>query len=376
MSQNPNSKRAQRKNNNKRSDKTNPPSSSSSSGDEDSNRTGRTPGKPQVASRPPGANKKQRTFNENDMNFELTAQHPPLSSLGSSSSAAQQGSAADSNGDSPSPSSPKSGNSPSASPTKNSDNRQSTPDGSPKNGSDAENPLDEDQEDQPTFMDTNRDNPSDDVTLLRASIAVSDVLQPDETRNHLLNRVKFYLTDRYPESFKNLRLQGSKEEQLLITLFKHELSSEFAALLSDNHSDLKFESAPSSPIFHQYDAAAIKADVIARTVIATDIPLFVKSSDVKASFAKHGTIQKFSIRTPPRSKFQRTTIVYTSPVPAERYKHIWILWCKCQCFRIHPANFTRDQINERLNITAVLRNLPPNIDAMDLARIFSSCNSG
>jgi hypothetical protein len=49
-------------------------------------------------------------------------------------------------------------------------------------------------------------------------------------------------------------------------------------------------------------------------------------------------------------------------------------WCQCHCLRIHPAVLSKEEVDARLQFTAVLRNLPSNYDAMDLCRIFSNCN--
>src|SRR3984957_14997000 len=56
-------------------------------------------------------------------------------------------------------------------------------------------------------------------------------------------------------------------------------------------------------------------------------------------------------------------------------KGTWVMWCKCHCFRVHPATHTRAQLDARQQFTAILRRLPANLDAMDLAKIYSNCNA-
>src|SRR6185295_16654223 len=139
---------------------------------------------------------------------------------------------------------------------------------------------------------------SDDVTTLQASTTLASIIRTDESRNQCTNRISFYMTSEYPSSFKSLRLinpANEVDETLVIVTFKG--LSEFESLLNDTHPDLAISSASATPIFHRYDSQAIKLAENSRSIIVTDIPLFLEAQDLKAAFAKFGTIQKFSIRT-------------------------------------------------------------------------------
>src|SRR6185295_17869337 len=88
--------------------------------------------------------------------------------------------------------------------------------------------------------------------------------------------------------------------------------SEFESLLNDTHPDLAKSKDSEAPIFHRYDSQAIKLAENSRSITVTDIPLFLDAPDIKAAFAKFGTIQKFALRTPHNSIHQKALITFTS----------------------------------------------------------------
>src|SRR5947209_4716220 len=102
-------------------------------------------------------------------------------------------------------------------------------------------------------MNTN-ENPlvSDDVIKFQASVPFNDIVQEKESKNNALNRIKFYLTSRYPTS-KSARSVGSGDETIIVVSFKD--ADEFNLLLSDDHDSLKqSDFSESLPKFHTYDA--------------------------------------------------------------------------------------------------------------------------
>src|SRR5277367_3150818 len=216
---------------------------------------------------------------------------------------------------------------------------------------------------------------ADDATLSQASVSYADVVRPDESRSALINRLKFYLSFSYPVTFKSLRCRGPSDSRIIVVTFKStEDITEFAALLSVTHDDLKISSGLPAPIFHEFDTRAANDEEKSRSVVVTDIPLFLKSADIRSALSKYGTIVKFSLCTPRLSKFQKASVTFTDSSVVDRWFRVWVLWCQCHCLRIHPAVLSKKQLDDRLEFTAVLRNLPSNYDAMDLCRIFSNCN--
>ena len=58
-------------------------------------------------------------------------------------------------------------------------------------------------DDQPEIMNTDDNTASsDDVTKLQASTPLNNIIREKETRKAAVNRIKFYLTSKYPLSFK------------------------------------------------------------------------------------------------------------------------------------------------------------------------------
>src|SRR5205807_864089 len=160
---------------------------------------------------------------------------------------------------------------------------------------------------------------SDDITKFQASTPLNIIIKNKESKSQTLNRIKFYLNSKYPTSFKSARYYGAGEEAIIIVSFKDE--EDFKQLLSDEHTDLKqSESSETLPQFHLYDATKIRAEESLRSIVATDILLFLKHNEVKSRFAQHGTIQKFRMTTPPNSMYQKASITYTDPDVIKRWE--------------------------------------------------------
>src|SRR5262249_53662682 len=105
----------------------------------------------------------------------------------------------------------------------------------------------------------------------------------------------------------------------------------------------KINDTSSAPIFHDFDPEVLKADTTARTLIAYNIPLFIKGPVLQAALAKYGTILKCKLTTPRNSIFQKATITYSDPAVVDTLSHKWSIWCSCQCIKIAPASFTKVQ---------------------------------
>src|SRR5205814_9459866 len=117
------------------------------------------------------------------------------------------------------------------------------------------------------------------------------------------------------------------------------------------------DSFDSLPQFHPYDVTKVKAEESLRSIVVTDIPLFLKHNEVKSHFAQHGTIQKFTMTTSPNSMYQKASITYTDPDVVRRWETTWISWCKCQYLRVTPAYHDKQQHDLCFQYTAILRNI-------------------
>src|SRR5579871_1169143 len=125
-----------------------------------------------------------------------------------------------------------------------------------------------------TPMNTNENETSDDVTFLHASVPIMSIIKPSESLNTGRNRLKEYFIDHFPLTFRNVTVLGKKADGAFIAHFKGD--QEFANLFTKSHDLLKLEDAESAPIFKRHDPKAIKTDSNSRSIIATDIPLFMK----------------------------------------------------------------------------------------------------
>ena len=205
-------------------------------------------------------------------------------------------------------------------------------------------------------MDTSVDlNTADDgISKFYAATDISDVIRAGESKPQLLNRLKFYFTSAYPATFKSAFPKTIEDDvTLIIVCFKAE-SSEYQQLLKDRHDDLKKDEDSIPPVFHAHDPAAIKADELTRSVRVSDIPFFISAADIRASFSRHGTVQKLHLYTPRGSLFQSAIVTFTDPKFTDRWQTHWISWVKCQCLRVVPASFTKSQRDARFAYTAVL----------------------
>src|SRR5581483_1994720 len=73
--------------------------------------------------------------------------------------------------------------------------------------------------------------------------------------------------------------------------------------------------------------------------------------------------------------FQKATVTYVDGKVVGQWKDTWMLWCKCQCLRIEPANTTKELHAARSIHTAVLCNLSFRLDGMDLKTIIQDCSA-
>ncbi|GBC49288.2 hypothetical protein GLOIN_2v1762049 [Rhizophagus irregularis DAOM 181602=DAOM 197198] len=119
--------------------------------------------------------------------------------------------------------------------------------------------------------------------------------------------------------------------------------------------------------FHAYDPQAIKADEHARTLVVTDIPLFLTDALLRGTFSRYGNITRCHTRL---SKLYRTAyITFESTGALQNLDSTWGILCEGHCLRICPATFSPDQHAERRAYVALLAGLPRGTIAVDLTEI-------
>ncbi|GET56395.1 hypothetical protein GLOIN_2v1811259 [Rhizophagus irregularis DAOM 181602=DAOM 197198] len=112
---------------------------------------------------------------------------------------------------------------------------------------------------------------------------------------------------------------------------------------------------------------AIKADEHARTLVVTDIPLFLTDALLRGTFSRYGNITRCHTRL---SKLYRTAyITFESTGALQNLDSTWGVLCGGHCLRICPATFSPEQRAERRAYVALLAGLPRGTIAVDLAEI-------
>src|SRR3954452_4810602 len=130
-----------------------------------------------------------------------------------------------------------------------------------------------------------------------------------------------------------------------------------------------------TPIFHSYDLQAIRTAQKERSITVTDISLFFTEKDVISAFRQFGTLDSHKFRTSRDANFQKVELTFTDTTVHETFQRKQGVWTRGHFLRVYSATFTKTEQDARMEFTAVLKNLPPNINAIDLAQIFSETSA-
>ncbi|RGB22551.1 hypothetical protein C1646_775894, partial [Rhizophagus diaphanus] len=119
--------------------------------------------------------------------------------------------------------------------------------------------------------------------------------------------------------------------------------------------------------FHPYDSSAIKANENERTLVVTDIPLFLNDALLRGTFSCFDNITKCHTKL---AKLYRTAYVtFESTDAISKFEDTWAVLCGGHCLCVYPASFSPDQCKERRTYVALLAGLPRGTIAADLAEI-------
>src|ERR1043165_271741 len=104
--------------------------------------------------------------------------------------------------------------------------------------------------------------------------------------------------------------------------------------------------------------------------------MFINKDNIDARFKKFGLIDNIRLHVPHNAIFQIAEIIYEDAESIKSfYQGHWSLFVKGECVRIFPATMTNEERAARQQHTAILRNLPTNIHAIDLHSIYSEINA-
>src|SRR3954447_2241644 len=233
-----------------------------------------------------------------------------------------------------------------------------------KSRHDPNNMLDDDDDTYDDVAALKGDQP-----LYRASTPFSDVIRDKESKEACKNRLREYFIETYNESFINVYLTGKQAVRKLIVILG--IEDALTHICADSHEHLKKDNDAMAPIFHSYDPLAIRIAQRERSITVTDIPLFFTEQDVISAFKKFGTLDSHKFRTPRGANFQKVELTFTDSSVHETFQRRHGIWTRGHFLRVYPATFNKEDQDARMEFTAVLKNLPPNINAIDLAQIFS-----
>ncbi|CAB4413042.1 unnamed protein product [Rhizophagus irregularis] len=134
------------------------------------------------------------------------------------------------------------------------------------------------------------------------------------------------------------------------------------------HATRLIENFPLLPLmFHEHDPSAKKADEQLRTLVVTDIPLFVTDVQLRGAFSRYGIVTHCRTRF---SKLYRTVyIVFDSATAMKQFDTTWAVLCISHCLRVCPASHSPEQRALRRAHVALLAGLPRSSVAADLNEI-------
>ncbi|CAB4432302.1 unnamed protein product [Rhizophagus irregularis] len=177
------------------------------------------------------------------------------------------------------------------------------------------------------------------------------------------NREACDTTDREFSSFASYGSKavtlGSGDNKLIVVYFrsKPDMEKAIAAPVASLH-DLQF---------HEHDPSAKKADEQLRTLVVTDIPLFVTVEQLRGTFSRYGIVAHCRTRL---SKLYRTAyIVFESTAAMAQFETTWAVLCTSHCLRVCPASHSPEQRALRRAHVALLAGLPRGSIAADLNEI-------
>ncbi|PKC54210.1 hypothetical protein RhiirA1_477755 [Rhizophagus irregularis] len=144
------------------------------------------------------------------------------------------------------------------------------------------------------------------------------------------------VTDREFSSFSSYgskaTTQGSGDTKIIVVYFrsKPDMEKAIAAPIAFLH-DLQF---------HEHDPSAKKVDEQLRTLVVTDIHLFVTDAQLRGTFSRYDIVTYCRTRL---SKLYRTAyIVFDSATSMDQFDNTWAVLCTGHCLRVCPASYFSD----------------------------------
>src|SRR5688572_28319489 len=109
-----------------------------------------------------------------------------------------------------------------------------------------------------------------------AAVNYSDVVREQESATKLKNRMNNYFIQKYNGTFISSRIDGKGDQKRLVVILNDENAR--LCVTDDIHTDLINKEGNDAPVFHPYDPKSIRAEELSRTIIVTDILMFITES--------------------------------------------------------------------------------------------------
>src|SRR2546430_15270306 len=170
-----------------------------------------------------------------------------------------------------------------------------------------------------------------------------------------------YFIEVYNKTFVNVYLTGKAAVRKLIVILG--VKEALTAVCADLHDTLKKDSEAMALIFYAYDSQAIRIAQKERSITVTDIPLFFSEQDVISAFKQYSTLDSHKFCTPRDANFQKVKLTFTDQTVHEIFQKKHEIWTRGHFFCVYPATFNKTDQGTRMEFTAVLKNLPSNINA-------------
>ena len=225
-------------------------------------------------------------------------------------------------------------------------------------------------------MEENHDIDHDDVPTFRAAVPFDDVKRDKETKKQLIARIENFLLDKFDSLTKVYyvkKLPTSNPYIVAIILNK----DQHISLTSSAFDELKLSPEADTPIFHNYDPLAIMEDQKLKTLNVRNIPLRLNKLNIETYFKKFGLLESVKLRVVLNSPFQAAEVTFSDPAVIQNNftRGRWGTFIMGECVRLYPACLTKAEHEGRNVFTAVLRNIPRNTHASDFIRIVSNSSA-
>ena len=215
-----------------------------------------------------------------------------------------------------------------------------------------------------------------DASTFKAAANWAELVKQKETKKACLNRINLYCQELFPTTCLGVSRFGKASEENLRLVVSFSSETHRNEFLVVDHSPLSLDKDKdndndnSAVKFFAFDPISLLSEERSQSISVRDIPLNFNRDDLFAHFKGRGLIQRIRIHLPHNATFKAATVVFASQDSMQFAFEEWGSFCQGEFLRFFPSSFSKEEADFRFMHSAVLRNLPPNIKAVDLQKIF------